>query len=226
MIDNLYYAFQQHGFSVLHFNFRGVGRSEGLFDNGPGELADAATALQAYNADAGSCWIAGVSFGAWIAMQLLMPAALKVDADVDDHAAGRVHDVEPGANRGSHGLFDEERLAGAGVERGIVNGALFDFSDAAGDADDDAGARDAEAVTLVHSANEVVQHALGDVEVGDDAVFEGANRDDVRGGTTDHALGLGADCQHLLGHAVDRYNRGLVDDNAATLDHDKSVGGT
>jgi dienelactone hydrolase len=36
---------------------------------------DAATALdwmQAYNADAGSCWIAGVSFGAWIAMQLLM----------------------------------------------------------------------------------------------------------------------------------------------------------
>jgi alpha/beta superfamily hydrolase len=60
---------------VLRFNFRGVGRSEGLFDNGPGELADAATALdwmQAYNADAGSCWIAGVSFGAWIAMQLLM----------------------------------------------------------------------------------------------------------------------------------------------------------
>ena len=28
--------------------------------------------MQAYNADAGSCWIAGVSFGAWIAMQLLM----------------------------------------------------------------------------------------------------------------------------------------------------------
>ena len=37
-------------------------------------MADAATALdwmQAYNADA-LCWIAGVSFGAWIAMQLLM----------------------------------------------------------------------------------------------------------------------------------------------------------
>jgi alpha/beta superfamily hydrolase len=46
-----------------------------VFDNGPGELADAATALdwlQAYNADAQTCWIAGVSFGAWIAMQLLM----------------------------------------------------------------------------------------------------------------------------------------------------------
>ena len=60
---------------MLRFNFRGVGRSEGLFDNGPGELADAATALdwlQAYNTDAATCWIAGVSFGAWIAMQLLM----------------------------------------------------------------------------------------------------------------------------------------------------------
>jgi hypothetical protein len=38
-------------------------------------LADAATALdwlQTYNADAQTCWIAGVSFGSWIAMQLLM----------------------------------------------------------------------------------------------------------------------------------------------------------
>ena len=56
VVYHLYYAFQRRGFSVLRFNFRGVGRSEGLFDNGPGELADAATALdwmQAYNADAG-----------------------------------------------------------------------------------------------------------------------------------------------------------------------------
>jgi alpha/beta superfamily hydrolase len=75
VVYHLYYAFQRRGFSVLRFNFRGVGRSEGLFDNGPGELADAATALdwlQAYNTDASTCWIAGVSFGAWIGMQLLM----------------------------------------------------------------------------------------------------------------------------------------------------------
>ncbi len=75
MLTHLHYAFQRRGFSVLRFNFRGVGRSEGLFDNGPGELADAATALdwmQALMPMPGSCWIAGVSFGAWIAMQLLM----------------------------------------------------------------------------------------------------------------------------------------------------------
>jgi alpha/beta superfamily hydrolase len=71
----LYYMFVERGFSVLRFNFRGVGRSQGYFDNGPGELADAASALdwlQLQNADSRSCWIAGVSFGTWIAMQLLM----------------------------------------------------------------------------------------------------------------------------------------------------------
>lgn len=75
IVYSLYYAFAQRGFSVLRFNFRGVGRSQGVFDNGPGELSDAATALdwlQLANPDAKSCWIAGVSFGAWISMQLLM----------------------------------------------------------------------------------------------------------------------------------------------------------
>lgn len=75
IVYQLYYAFVRRKFSVLRLNFRGVGRSQGLFDNGPGELSDAATALdwlQVYNPDAKSCWIAGVSFGAWIAMQLLM----------------------------------------------------------------------------------------------------------------------------------------------------------
>jgi alpha/beta superfamily hydrolase len=75
VVYHLYYLFVERGFSVLRFNFRGVGRSQGYFDNGPGELADAASALdwlQLQNPDSRSCWIAGVSFGTWIAMQLLM----------------------------------------------------------------------------------------------------------------------------------------------------------
>ncbi|MFO1171893.1 MAG: alpha/beta hydrolase [Hyphomicrobiaceae bacterium] len=75
IVYHLYYAFVDRGFSVLRFNFRGVGRSQGIFDNGPGELADAASALdwvQTVKPEARNCWIAGVSFGAWIAMQLLM----------------------------------------------------------------------------------------------------------------------------------------------------------
>jgi hypothetical protein len=65
----------KRGFSTLRINFRGVGRSQGSFDRGEGELADAAAALdwlQTYNPNAGSCWVAGYSFGAWIGMQLLM----------------------------------------------------------------------------------------------------------------------------------------------------------
>ena len=63
------------GFSTLRFNFRGVGRSQGVFDNGQGELSDAASALdwmQGHNPNAQSCWIGGFSFGAWISMQLMM----------------------------------------------------------------------------------------------------------------------------------------------------------
>ena len=75
IIYQLYYAFVHRGFSVLRFNFRGVGRSQGSFDHGQGELSDAASALdwaQSINPEARSCWIAGFSFGAWIGMQLLM----------------------------------------------------------------------------------------------------------------------------------------------------------
>ena len=75
VVYTLYHAFVHRGFSVLRFNFRGVGKSQGIFDRGEGELADAASALdwvQSYNANATACWIAGFSFGAWIGMQLLM----------------------------------------------------------------------------------------------------------------------------------------------------------
>ena len=71
----LFYMFAKRGFAVLRFNFRGVGRSQGAFDHGEGELSDAASALdwvQTVHPDARACWVAGFSFGAWIGMQLLM----------------------------------------------------------------------------------------------------------------------------------------------------------
>lgn len=75
VVHRLHYAFHEIGFTVLRFNFRGVGRSQGEFDQGVGELSDAASALdylQAMNPNAKHCWVAGFSFGAWIGMQLLM----------------------------------------------------------------------------------------------------------------------------------------------------------
>jgi alpha/beta superfamily hydrolase len=75
VVYTLYQTFARRGFSVLRFNFRGVGRSQGAYDRGEGELSDAASALdwlQTYNQNADASWIAGFSFGAWIGMQLLM----------------------------------------------------------------------------------------------------------------------------------------------------------
>ena len=71
----LYETFAKNGFSVLRFNFRGVEHSEGSFDEGKGELLDAAAALdwlhnQKPNAE--QIWLSGFSFGAWTAMRLLM----------------------------------------------------------------------------------------------------------------------------------------------------------
>ncbi len=75
VVYNLHYTFYNMGFTVLRFNFRGVGRSQGEYDQGVGELSDAASALdylQSMNQNSKHCWVAGFSFGAWIGMQLLM----------------------------------------------------------------------------------------------------------------------------------------------------------
>lgn len=75
VVYDLFYMFVERGFTTLRFNFRGVGRSQGVFDHGLGELSDAAAALdwvQGLHPDSRGCWIAGFSFGSWIGMQLLM----------------------------------------------------------------------------------------------------------------------------------------------------------
>jgi alpha/beta superfamily hydrolase len=59
------------GCAVLRFNFRGVGRSAGTFDDGEGERADLDAALDFMAArypDA-PLWAAGFSFGSWIALE-------------------------------------------------------------------------------------------------------------------------------------------------------------
>jgi len=56
------------GSSVLRFNFRGVGRSGGSFDEGNGEINDIAAVVRYVNRPA---IIIGYSFGAWVAARYL-----------------------------------------------------------------------------------------------------------------------------------------------------------
>lgn len=75
VVYSMYKSFVDNGFTTLRINFRGVGRSQGVFDNGIGELTDAATALdwlQVQNPFASEYYVAGFSFGSWIGMQLIM----------------------------------------------------------------------------------------------------------------------------------------------------------
>ncbi len=74
VVYEMYKQFVSNDFSVLRINFRGVGKSQGTFDGGVGELIDAASALdwlEDRHQD-GQYWVAGFSFGAWIAMELAM----------------------------------------------------------------------------------------------------------------------------------------------------------
>ncbi|MBF0304513.1 MAG: alpha/beta hydrolase [Alphaproteobacteria bacterium] len=110
----LYHAFVRRGFSALRFNFRGVGRSQGRFDNGQGELSDAAAALdwmQSFNANATACWVGGYSFGAWIGMQLLMRRP-EIDGFVSIAPPANVYDFSflapcPSSGLILHGTADE-----------------------------------------------------------------------------------------------------------------------
>ena len=116
IVYNLYYAFAERGFSVLRFNFRGVGRSQGAFDHGQGELSDAAAALdwaQSINPEARACWIAGFSFGAWIGMQLLMRRP-EVEGFISIAPPANLYDFSFLAPCPSSGLFvhgDADRVA-------------------------------------------------------------------------------------------------------------------
>jgi alpha/beta superfamily hydrolase len=60
------------GCAVLRFNFRGVGRSAGEFDQGEGEKEDFRAGLDymAARYPGKPLWAAGFSFGAWVALEV------------------------------------------------------------------------------------------------------------------------------------------------------------
>ncbi len=79
-------------------------------------------------------------------------------------------------------------------------------------------------MAIVHLADEMTNHRLSHVKVGNDPVAQGANRGDARRRAADHSLGIVAHSQHLAGLVIDSHYRGLIQDNAASIDTHQSVG--
>ncbi len=130
----------------------------------------------------------------------------------------------PGADGRHHGLLHQVNFAGFGAVRRIHNGALFHLRDFARDADHDA--RMDQHLAAVRLLNEVIQHLLGDFEIGDHAVFHGLDGDDIAGRAAQHFLGLFADSLHFSGVLVDGDDGWLVNDNPFAFGENESVGGS
>jgi len=67
VVETIVHVYYQKGYSTLKFNFRGIGKSQGEYDNGVGEQKDVLAAI-AFLFEMGIKQIdlAGYSFGAWV----------------------------------------------------------------------------------------------------------------------------------------------------------------
>ncbi|MDY0748545.1 alpha/beta fold hydrolase [Paucibacter sp. R3-3] len=92
VVQTLARAFLQLGYRTARFNFRGIGKSEGGWDEGRGEIDDALAVLQAVREPGEALVLAGFSFGGYIASQ----AALRIPGDAK---AERMVLVGPAASR-------------------------------------------------------------------------------------------------------------------------------
>lgn len=70
VIQTLARAFVQLGYRSVRFNFRGVGQSQGSWDEGVGEVDDAMAVVQAFRDPALPLAIGGFSFGGYVASQV------------------------------------------------------------------------------------------------------------------------------------------------------------
>ena len=74
VVQTLARAFVQAGWRAVRFNFRGVGTSEGVYDEGRGEAADMLDVVRQVAPD-GALAVAGFSFGAFVTSHVVAELA-------------------------------------------------------------------------------------------------------------------------------------------------------
>ena len=81
VVQTLARAFVQMGYRAVRFNFRGVGASEGVWDDGRGEVDDALAVVQAQRMPELPLALGGFSFGAFVAARAAAALAGQVEVE-------------------------------------------------------------------------------------------------------------------------------------------------
>jgi uncharacterized protein len=79
VVQTLARAFVQTGWTALRFNFRGIGQSEGRYDEGRGEAQDLRSLIAHLAPPHSALALAGFSFGSFVASQAIQEAAQSHD---------------------------------------------------------------------------------------------------------------------------------------------------
>jgi alpha/beta superfamily hydrolase len=120
VVQTLARAFVQLGYTCVRFNFRGVGASQGSWDEGRGEVDDALAVIKAHHQPGRPLVLGGFSFGGYVASQ----AALKLDA-----AAERLVLVGPAVQNFSVAQVPADTLVIHGETDDVVPlSAVFDWA--------------------------------------------------------------------------------------------------
>lgn len=69
VVQTMARAFAQLGYTSVRFNFRGIGQSQGRWDEGRGEVDDALAVIAAHRLEGQPLVLGGFSFGGYVASQ-------------------------------------------------------------------------------------------------------------------------------------------------------------
>ena len=144
-------------------------------------------------------------------------------ADVDDHAALRLGDVDAGTESGGNGLVDQIHLTGTGGHHSFHHSIALDAGDRSRHADCHPGL---DHMGVVYLLDKAADQLTGHGVVADNAVFQRKDRGNIVRGAAHHGQSLIADFQHGVFARVHCHNAGLVEYNALPRLCDDDGGGT
>ena len=122
VVQTIARAFVQMGYSAVRFNFRGVGQSQGVWDEGRGEVDDALAVIKALRDPRVPLALAGFSFGAYVVSQV----ALRLTGD---ERAARLLLVAPATSRFDTAAVPADTLVIHGeVDDVVPLAAVFDWA--------------------------------------------------------------------------------------------------